>query len=64
MSESGESVQEWLQRINRGIESGPYRDDWASLSAWRVPAWYEPVKFGIFIHWGVFSVPAFDNDCA
>ena len=56
------NVQEELKRIDRVIESGPYRDDWASLSAWRVPQWYEQIKFGIFIHWGVFSVPAFDNE--
>ena len=23
------------------------------------PAWYDDAKFGIFIHWGVYSVPAF-----
>ena len=27
-----------------------------------MPAWYEDAKFGIFIHWGVFSVPAFNNE--
>ena len=30
--------------------------------AYRVPAWFRDAKFGIFIHWGVFSVPAFDNE--
>jgi hypothetical protein len=27
-----------------------------------VPAWYLDAKFGIFIHWGVYSVPAFGNE--
>ena len=27
-----------------------------------VPAWFEDGKFGIFIHWGLYSVPAFDNE--
>jgi alpha-L-fucosidase len=30
-----------------------------SLNAHPVPAWYEDAKFGIFIHWGLFSIPAF-----
>jgi alpha-L-fucosidase len=30
-----------------------------SLNAHRVPAWFEDAKFGIFIHWGLFSIPAF-----
>jgi alpha-L-fucosidase len=30
-----------------------------SLAAHRVPQWFEDAKFGIFIHWGLFSVPAF-----
>jgi alpha-L-fucosidase len=27
-----------------------------------VPEWYQDAKFGIFIHWGVYSVPAFGNE--
>jgi alpha-L-fucosidase len=27
-----------------------------------VAEWYQNAKFGIFIHWGVFSVPAFGNE--
>jgi alpha-L-fucosidase len=29
-----------------------------SLRQHSVPAWYESAKFGIFIHWGVYSVPS------
>jgi alpha-L-fucosidase len=32
---------------------------WASIDARPTPAWFEDAKFGIFIHWGVYSVPAF-----
>jgi alpha-L-fucosidase len=31
----------------------------ASLQAHRVPTWFEDAKFGIFIHWGLFSIPGF-----
>jgi alpha-L-fucosidase len=35
-----------------------YLPDWASLDKRPVPQWFEDSKFGIFIHWGVYSVPA------
>jgi len=51
-----------LAQADRAIAAGPFQDSWESLAAYRVPAWYEDGKFGIFIHWGVYSVPAFDNE--
>ncbi|CAF99452.1 unnamed protein product, partial [Tetraodon nigroviridis] len=39
-----------------------YTPDWASLDSRPLPTWYDESKFGIFIHWGVFSVPAFHNE--
>jgi alpha-L-fucosidase len=41
---------------------GPFRPDWNSLKHFEVPAWYLDGKFGIFIHWGVYSVPAFGSE--
>ncbi|WP_423737690.1 alpha-L-fucosidase [Chitinophaga caseinilytica] len=35
-----------------------YKPTWESLDSRPVPAWFENAKFGIFIHWGVYSVPA------
>lgn len=35
---------------------------WESLKQYRTPNWYQDGKFGIFIHWGVYSVPAFANE--
>ena len=39
-----------------------YEPTWESLKQYRVPEWYLDGKFGIFIHWGVYSVPAFGNE--
>jgi alpha-L-fucosidase len=36
-----------------------YEPTWESLSTHPTPAWFRDAKFGIFIHWGVYSVPAF-----
>ena len=40
----------------------PFEPNWESLSNYRVPSWYEDGKFGIFIHWGVYSVPGFGSE--
>ena len=48
--------------IDRVIAAGPFKPDWASLQGYTVPGWYQDGKFGIFIHWGVYSVPAFGNE--
>ena len=32
---------------------------WDSVDSRPVPAWWSDAKFGVFIHWGVYSVPAF-----
>ncbi len=36
-----------------------YTPSWESLDSRPVPQWYRDAKFGIFIHWGVYSVPAY-----
>jgi alpha-L-fucosidase len=51
-----------LGRVDQTIHSGPYRADWDSLQSYEVPEWYRDAKFGIFIHWGVYSVPAFGSE--
>ena len=43
-------------------DSERFEPNWDSLRGYRIPAWYEDGKFGIFIHWGVYAVPAFDNE--
>lgn len=55
-------IREYLKRIDGVIETGNYKDTWESLSAYQVPDWYADSKFGIFIHWGVYSVPAFGSE--
>ncbi len=40
-------------------KAGPYQPTTESLRRHAVPQWFEDAKFGIFIHWGVYSVPAY-----
>jgi alpha-L-fucosidase len=51
-----------LQQVDAADLQGPFRPDWESLEKYAVPEWYKDAKFGIFIHWGVYSVPAFGNE--
>ena len=36
-----------------------YEANWESLNTRPCPQWWKDAKFGIFIHWGTYSVPAF-----
>ncbi|MBQ2915464.1 MAG: alpha-L-fucosidase [Clostridia bacterium] len=36
-----------------------YENNWESLNRRPVPEWFGDAKFGIFIHWGLYSVPAY-----
>jgi alpha-L-fucosidase len=44
------------------IPWGPFEPTWESLESYQVPDWYRDGKLGIFIHWGVYAVPAFGNE--
>ena len=39
--------------------AGRYQPTWESLDTRPAPEWYLDAKLGIFIHWGVYSVPSF-----
>ena len=55
-------VAETVRRVEAVAARGPFAPNWTSLSRFRVPPWYQDAKFGIFIHWGVYSVPAFGSE--
>jgi hypothetical protein len=44
------------------VPEGPFEPTWDSLLQYEVPQWYLDGKFGIFIHWGPYCVPAFGNE--
>ena len=53
---------EWLNHIEQVIAQGPYKASMFSLKQYTIPDWYQNGKFGIFIHWGPYCVPAFGNE--
>ena len=45
------------------MPDGPYKANWESLKKYdAAPEWFRDAKFGIYFHWGVYSVPAFGSE--
>jgi alpha-L-fucosidase len=40
------------------LKAQNYKPEWASLDKRPIPQWFTDAKFGIFIHWGIYSVPS------
>ena len=51
-----------LADVDSTVAAGPFRDDWQSLRTYQAPEWFRDAKFGIFIHWGVYSVAGFGSE--
>ena len=39
-----------------------YDASWESLKQYQVPEWWKNMKFGIYFHWGPYSVPAYKTE--
>ena len=56
-------VRAAVAAIPTPLPAGPVKADWDSLkSHYRVPPWYAEAKFGLMMHWGLFSVPAYRSE--
>ncbi|GAB3919040.1 alpha-L-fucosidase [Microlunatus endophyticus] len=51
-----------LARVDEVIAAGPFAATWESLADYQVPDWFRDAKFGVFLHWGAYTVPAFGNE--
>lgn len=56
------TVEQYLKHIDEVNANGKYKPDWVSLCNHKVPDWYKRDKLGVFIHWGIYSVPAYGNE--
>ncbi|MFB6120823.1 MAG: alpha-L-fucosidase [Halobacteriaceae archaeon] len=39
-----------------------YEENWRSLEQHPIPRWFKDAAFGVYFHWGPYSVPAHDNE--
>lgn len=51
----------WIFLIGLSLVKCGYQPNWTSLDSRPLPSWYDEAKIGIFLHWGVFSVPSFHS---
>lgn len=47
---------------HEALSQARYQPTWESLKNYKVADWVQDAKFGVFLHWGVYSVPAFGNE--
>ncbi len=56
-------VEDAVKQIPTPMAPGPVKPTWDSLQEnYKVPSWFRGAKFGIFMHFGIFSVPAHGNE--
>ena len=58
-------VEAAVKQIHAKVKpaAGPVDPAWESIKAnYKVPEWFKGVKFGLFMHWGLYSVPAYHNE--
>jgi len=56
-------VEDAVRQIPTQMAPGPVKPNWESLRTnYKVPDWFRGAKFGIFMHFGIFSVPAHGNE--
>jgi alpha-L-fucosidase len=52
-----------LVRAQEGTTPGRFQPNWDSITTqYQIPDWYQDAKFGVFIHWGVYTVPAYHDE--
>lgn len=56
-------IEKRLAAIDAVAKRGPFQPTWESITnTFQTPRWYQDAKFGLFIHWGAYAVPAFGSE--
>jgi alpha-L-fucosidase len=49
--------------VAKPMAPGPFQPTWDSVREnYQTPKWFQEAKFGLFMHWGLYSVPAYHNE--
>lgn len=52
-----------VAKVREPLAPGPFAANWKSIGEnYKEPGWFEDAKFGIFLHWGLYAVPAKHNE--
>ncbi|XP_037939404.1 putative alpha-L-fucosidase [Teleopsis dalmanni] len=52
----------FLLHVSYAKSTIKYEPNWESLDKRPLPNWYDEAKVGIFLHWGIYSVPSFGSE--
>lgn len=62
----GTKIKKWgllallgVMMLSSRCPAQQFEDNWESLDRRPIPEWWSQAKFGIFVHWGLYSVPAY-----
>jgi alpha-L-fucosidase len=56
-------IEARIAAIEKIAQRGPFQPTWESITnMFQMPKWYQDAKFGLFIHWGAYAVPAFGSE--
>ncbi len=57
------NIESMIEKMAVGSEQGPFKPSWQSLKKHNeTPDWFLDGKFGIYFHWGVYTVPEHGNE--
>jgi alpha-L-fucosidase len=52
-----------VAKVQKPLAPGPFAASWESIERnYEDPGWFEDAKFGVFLHWGLYAVPAKHNE--
>ena len=58
-----EVVRRAVDQIDIQMPKGPFKPEWSSIEeGYKVPDWFIGAKFGLFMHWGLYAVPAYKSE--
>lgn len=58
-----EVVEAAVKQLPTKLPAGPFQPTWESVATnYKVPEWFIGAKFGLFMHWGLYSVPAYQSE--
>jgi len=64
--QSQANIARQVARVHKEVadsnQAASFHANWDSLAKYKEGDWFRDDKFGIFLHWGVYSVPAFGNE--
>ncbi len=57
------NIDSVYEQMAVGAQAGPFKPEWESLKKHNeTPDWFLDGKFGIYFHWGVYTVPEHGNE--